>query len=103
MPEPDPHSLWIDDHDPQNARVSWQAYFWTGNNGNRKAWAVAILRRLGRCTWRCRWCRDDLPAYLRADALYCRESCRKQAARKRRAARSECAGSEWAKRPPHIA
>jgi 3-carboxy-cis,cis-muconate cycloisomerase len=49
--------------------------------------AMAILRRLHWATWRCRWCGDDLPDHVRADALYCREACRKKAARERRAAR----------------
>jgi len=85
MPGPDPHSLWIDDHDPKSARVSWQAYYVTGNNGNRKARAIAILRRLRRGTWRCRSCGEDLPDYLRADALFCGEPCRKRVARDQRA------------------
>jgi len=64
--------------------VSFQSYFRTGNNGNRKARAVAILKRLAQGKWFCRWCGDDLPDHLRADAIYCRESCRKRAARSRR-------------------
>jgi hypothetical protein len=84
MPGPDPHSLWIEDLGPVRARVSFEAYDWTGNSGNRRARAIAILRRLYRGTWSCRWCGDDLPDYVRADALYCREGCRKRAARERR-------------------
>lgn len=89
MPGPDPERLWTEETDT-GFRVCWQAYDWTGNNGNRRKRAMAILRRLNRGTWRCRWCSDDLPDHVRADALYCRESCRKKAARDRRAAR--CAG-----------
>lgn len=87
MPGPDPHALWIDDHGPSNVRVSWQAYFWTGNNGNRKKRAESILRRLALGTWQCRWCDEALPDYVRADAIYCCEGCRKRAARGRRRAR----------------
>ena len=87
MPGPDPHALWIESNEPPY-RVSFQAYLWTGNNGNRKARAIAILRRLHWGTWRCRWCGNELPDYLRTDALYCRESCRKRAARWRRKCRS---------------
>lgn len=83
MPCPDPHALWIEKHDGR-AVVSFQSYFWTGNEGNRKARAVAILKRLALGKWFCRWCGDDLPDHLRADAIYCRESCRKRAARSRR-------------------
>ena len=48
MPGPDPHRLWIEDDRPGSARVCWQAYDWTGNNGNRRKRANAILRRLAR-------------------------------------------------------
>jgi hypothetical protein len=87
MPGPDPHRLWIEDASPSAARVWWQAYDWTGNAGHRRARAKAILRRLRRGKWCCRWCGDALPDYVRADALYCREACRKRAARQKRAAR----------------
>ena len=83
MPGPDSFALWVEQGDGRPV-VSFQAYFWTGKNGIRKVRAVSILRRLTRGTWCCRWCGDDLPDYLRADALYCRESCRKRAARQRR-------------------
>jgi len=52
-----------------------------------EARAVAMLRRLCWRTWRRRWRGGDSPNYLRANALDCRESCRKRAARHRRAAR----------------
>lgn len=84
MPGPDPHALWIADANPHRASVCFQAYYWTNNNGNRKARAIAILRRLQREDWRCLWCGDDLPDQRRADACYCREACRKRAARARR-------------------
>lgn len=83
MPCPDPHALWIEKRDGR-AVVSFQSYFWTGYEWNRKARAVAILKRLAQGKWFCRWCGDDLPDYMRADAIYCRESCRKRAARSRR-------------------
>lgn len=84
MPGPDPHSLWIDEYDPRRPCVSFQPYFWTGNAGNRRARTLAILRRLKLGDWFCRWCGETLPDYVRADALYCREGCRKAAARRRR-------------------
>lgn len=83
MPCPDPHALWIEKRDGRTV-VSFQSYFWTGNEGNRKARAVAILKRLAQGKWFCLWCGDDLYDHLRADAIYCRESCRKHAARSRR-------------------
>ena len=83
MPGPDPDALWIDP-DADRPTVSFQAYYWTGNNGNRRARAVAIVRRLMRRDWYCRWCGDPLPDWRRADARYCCEGCRKRAARRRR-------------------
>ncbi len=85
MPGPDPHALWIDT-EAERPSVLFQAYFWTGNNGNRRKRAIAILRRLQRSDWKCRWCGDPLPDWRRADALYCCEGCRKRAARVRRRA-----------------
>lgn len=86
MPGPDPDRFWIEEID-NGYRVCWQAYDWTGNNGNRKARAMAVLQRLRRGTWHCRWCGDFLPDHLRTDALYCGNTCRKRAARVRREAR----------------
>ncbi len=86
MPGPDPHALWIED-DGEDPSVCWQRYFWTGNEGNRKARAIDLVRRLAHGNWFCRWCGDPLPDYLRTDARYCREACRKRAARVRHHAR----------------
>lgn len=83
MPGPDPNSLWIE-HDGERYIVNFESYFWTGNNGNRRARAFSMPRRLSKRTWRCLCCGDDLPEYVRSDAIYCRESCRKRAARSRR-------------------
>lgn len=84
MPGPDPYGLWINHDDPRSPSVMMYAYFGTGNRGNRKARAAAILRRLRCGDWVCRCCGDPLPDYLRADARYCREACRKAVARQRR-------------------
>ncbi len=80
MPGPDPHAVWIESDEPPYS-VCHQAYFWTGNNGNRKKRAMAMLQRLARRDWTCRWCGDSLPDWRRVDAQYCREGCRKKAAR----------------------
>lgn len=89
MPGPEPDTLWIEDHGPLGASVSFASYLWTGNKGNRGARAIAILYRLQRRDWHCRWCGVDLPDFKRADATFCRESCRKRAARKRRKQRGQ--------------
>jgi len=79
----DPTTLWVEKYDGQ-IFVTFESYFWTGNSGNRKARAIAILRRMQRRDWVCGWCRDELPIWRRADARYCCEGCRKRAARQRR-------------------
>ncbi len=83
MTGPEPDTLWIEKYDGR-LLATYQPYFWTGNVGNRKARAIAILRRMVRGDWRCHWCLDDLPTWRRADARFCCESCRKKAARLRR-------------------
>jgi hypothetical protein len=83
MPGPDPHALWFERYDGR-ITVSYERYLWSGNEGNRKARAIVMLKRLMRHDWRCRWCGDELPAWRRVDAQYCREGCRKKAARWRR-------------------
>lgn len=61
MPGPDPHDLWIEDG-PNGPIVTYQAYPWTGNHGNRRKRAISILMRLSRGDWRCRHCWKELPA-----------------------------------------
>lgn len=87
MPGPDPTAIWFDRSDG-NVSASYETYFWTGNVGNRKKRVLAILKRMRRHDWRCRWCWDEMPVWRRADAMYCCEGCRKKAARLRRKDRS---------------
>ena len=79
MPGPDPHAVWFNE-DNGRLTVTYERYFWTGNDGNRKARAISILRRKVRRDWYCRWCGDDLPIWRRADALYCCAGCKRRAA-----------------------
>lgn len=88
MPGPDPDTLWFE-RDSGHITVSYERYLWSGNDGNRKARAIAMLKRLMRNNWRCQWCGDELPAWRRTDAQYCRERCRKKAARSRRIVRAK--------------
>ena len=44
--------------------------------------AIAALRRLRCDGWTCPECGEPVPMFRRADADYCREACRKRAARK---------------------
>mgnify|MGYP003382023000 CR=1 FL=1 len=91
MPAPEPNAVWVERPDGR-ITATYETYFWTGNVGNRKARAIAIMKRMLRHDWRCRWCSDELPVWRRADARYCCEGCRKKAARLRRKDRSDWRG-----------
>lgn len=84
MPGPDPDALWIE-KDGDRTIACFQAYFGTGNYGNRRRRAEAMVQRVARGDWRCSWCGDPLPDWRRVDTQYCCEGCRKRAARQRRA------------------
>jgi hypothetical protein len=86
MPGPDPDRFGIEEIE-NGYRVWFQAYDWTGNTGNRKVRAAAVIRRIRWGTWKFRLCGDFLPEHLRADAPYGGNRCRKPAARDRREAR----------------
>lgn len=85
MAGPHPNTIWIERNDSGGFYAEFERYFWTGNAGNRQARVLAIGRRMMKGTWRCQWCGDDLSQDKRADAQFCREGCRKRAARHRRA------------------
>ena len=87
MPGPDPNALWIEETEAGGWLISFEAYGWSGNTGNRRVRALAILKRLRAGTWACLWCGDDFQDQRRADAVYCCEGCRKRQARARRKAR----------------
>lgn len=83
MPGPDPEGVYFEEYDGRLI-ANYFPYFWSGNEGHRRARAIAMLRRMARHDWKCRWCLEPLPEWRRADAQYCREQCRKRAARWRR-------------------
>lgn len=87
MPGPDPDGLYFEVYEGRWI-VSYFPYFWSGNEGHRKARAIALLRRKVRGDWRCGWCWKELPIWRRVDARFCGEGCRKKAARERRLVRS---------------
>ncbi len=84
MPGPDAGTIWLE-RAGRSYTAQFEVYFWTGNRGNRLARVKAIGKRMMQGTWRCKWCGDDLSQDKRADAQFCREGCRKRAARHRRA------------------
>ena len=83
MPGPEPGAVWVED---EGARFHayGNPYLWTGQlSPNRRKRMVRMLH-LVRHGWRCRWCREDIPQDRRTDAEFCRERCRKAAARQMR-------------------
>jgi hypothetical protein len=84
MPGPDPDGVYISEHIEGRISVTHESYLWSNSSHNRFRRAVTILRRLHRGTWRCAWCWGELQTWRRADAIFCCEGCRKQAARQRR-------------------
>ncbi len=95
MPAPDPFGLSYDET-PAGQPIVWaeiwgvrnRPYF-EGNPKHRKARAAAVLRRLRLDGWICPECGEPVPLHRRADADYCREGCRKRAARRRRSERAK--------------
>lgn len=85
MPAPDPEGVWYE-VEPGTIRV-FACRLWLTNPGNRDARAMSIAENLHRNGWRCEWCGDSIPAFRRSDARYCREGCRKRAARLSRSVR----------------
>jgi hypothetical protein len=81
MPEPDPHGIEPGNNGPLSLSVS---FFLCQNKKHRLARAKRILRNLRWRDWCCPQCGDYVPLLRRADAVYCCESCRKKAARRRR-------------------
>ncbi len=86
MPGPDPQALWLEEDAYGRPVVSYEVFL-IGNRTARKRRAVRVLRNILRDDWLCPWCRGPVPIFRRADARFCGESCRKKAARQRRARR----------------
>lgn len=83
MPEPDPHGIEEAENWPRGVLV----YHWAcGNKKHRNARAAHILRNARWGEWSCRECGEPIPFTRRADAMFCREVCRKKAQRRRRKA-----------------
>lgn len=81
MPAPDPHGINMGDNGPLSLLVERWA---CGNHRHRMDRAKRILANLTRANWCCPECGDYVPLFRRADAVYCREGCRKRAQRRRR-------------------
>ena len=85
MPARNETLIWLEVCDPPNVRITYGHYPWQNK--------TQIGRRVDRLCqkyargWHCKYCGDLMPVWKRTDAEYCKESCRKLAARKRRVAR----------------
>lgn len=83
MPGPDPDALHFEFHEDGSVQAFAEIWPW-GNKRARTARMMAVLKKLMADNWACRWCGEPVPIERRADAVYCRESCRKKAAARRR-------------------
>lgn len=85
----DPGGLWIEEYPDGGFSITCEV--WShGNKRHRIARMNAVARRIKRDGWKCSACGEKVPLYRRADATYCRESCRKRMARERRGRRLAC-------------
>lgn len=88
MPAPDPDGLSYDETADGRPRVLAEIWassgYFPGNPRNRLKRQKAVLRNLYRGGWCCLCCGGHVPLFRRADAVYCREACRKRAAKARR-------------------
>ncbi|PTV95933.1 hypothetical protein C8J27_103263 [Rhodobacter aestuarii] len=81
MPAPDPFGIAPSLANPISV---WVDTWPNGNVKHRKARAVRIVRKIASpLGWTCPACGDPVPFTRRADAIYCREACRKRAKRAR--------------------
>gem|GEM_PF-1436613 len=81
MPAPDPWGITIENRG-QGCRVFADMFMLSGRT-QRLSRARRIVANLRRNGWTCQGCGGPVPEFRRADARYCRESCRKRQARER--------------------
>ena len=97
MPGPDPFGIYVEEREDGSFTVT--AQLWARNKGGQ-SWGARIRRqreiaeRLYFDAWRCDWCDGPIPIYKRLDAHYCREVCRKAAARARRKSRQRLGSTQ---------
>lgn len=84
MPAPDPFGISYDEN-PDGRPIVLAEVWPTSSRRHRLARAKAVLWNLTRDRWTCPECGGHVPMTRRADAVYCREACRKRAKRKRQA------------------
>lgn len=92
MPGPQPGTVWIESRDccvEAYIKPYWprKAFEFSPPSRNRVARAQHISERYAAGDWVCRWCKCVMHFDKRADAVYCREACRKAASRARQGKR----------------
>ena len=101
MPAPDPfaidsadeRSVWYSYRIGPNRWFPWDSKVGSNEKRNRDARAKAIGMNIRRDNWLCHWCRSEIGLHKRADAVFCRERCRKANARARRRFWADCGHS----------
>ncbi|MEX0349847.1 MAG: hypothetical protein AB3N15_10535 [Paracoccaceae bacterium] len=74
--------IWIEYMDGPNVRMGCAIYSW--QNSTRINERAAALGKKYSQGWYCAYCGNLMPEWKRIDAKYCKEGCRKMAARIRR-------------------
>lgn len=83
MPAPCPFAIWIEPMH-EGSIITFENYRGCISAPHRSQRVNTIRKRLAVGNWVCRWCGDPIAIWKRIDTLYCGESCRKKAARKRK-------------------
>ncbi len=75
-------TIWLEHYDPPHVRLTFTHFPW--QNQTRIAQRASKMARNYSRGWHCLYCGNLMPEWKRVDAKYCKEGCRKMAARKRR-------------------
>ncbi|MCX8955414.1 hypothetical protein OU790_18500 [Ruegeria sp. NA] len=74
-------TIWIEELSPPYVRMAFTSFPW--QNAHRIAQRANALARNYSKGWYCAYCGELMPEWKRIDAKYCKEGCRKMAARER--------------------
>ncbi|SLN64069.1 hypothetical protein ROA7450_03376 [Roseovarius albus] len=82
MTDRDYGSIRVEEIDGSHVRMGISTYSWQNVTRIRRR-AIALGRNYAK-GWHCLHCGNLMPEWKRVDAKYCKEGCRKMAARQRR-------------------